>query len=202
LSIKVDLKKELKHLYNPSDKEVSIVDVPAMNFLMINGKGAPSSPQYKQSIEALFTVSYTLKFMIKKAKNIDHRVMPLEGLWWIDDIKEFATTPPDEWKWTSMIMQPSYIQEADVKTAIEQVSKKKELPAIDKIAFDNFHEGTAAQILYHGSYAEERPTIAKIHEYIHKNGHELKGKHHEIYLNDPSKTASEKLKTIIRQPMQ
>jgi hypothetical protein len=202
LSIKVDFKKELKQLYNMSAKAVSIVDVPVMNFLMITGEGAPTAMPYKQAIEALFSVSYTLKFMIKKAKTIDYGVMPLESLWWLDDMKEFATTPPNEWKWTSMIMQPAYIQEADVKEAIEQVSKKKELSAVDRVIFDSFHEGLAAQILYHGPYAEERPTIAKIHEYIHKSGHELRGKHHEIYLNNPSKTSPEKLKTIIRQPIQ
>ncbi|MDR2719912.1 MAG: GyrI-like domain-containing protein [Nitrososphaerota archaeon] len=202
MSTKIDFKKELKHLYNPSAKMVNVIDVPAMNFLIINGKGAPTSPQYQQAIETLFTVSYTLKFMVKKAKNIDYGVMPLESLWWLDNMKEFATTPPNEWRWTNMIMQPPYIQERYVKTAIEQVIKKKELSAIDKITFDNFHEGISAQILYHGPYAEERPTITKIHEYIHKSGHELRGKHHEIYLNDPSITAPENLKTIIRQPME
>ncbi|MCL1977252.1 MAG: GyrI-like domain-containing protein [Candidatus Bathyarchaeota archaeon] len=201
MSTKIDFKRELKHLYNPSAREVSIVDIPAMNFLMVNGEGAPTSPQYMQSIEALFTVSYALKFMVKKVKSFDYGVMPLEGLWWTDNMNEFTTASKDKWKWTSMIMQPQYVQEADVKTAIEQVLKKKELPAINKIVFDNFHEGLAAQILYTGPYAEEGPAITKIHEYIHKNGHELSGKHHEIYLNDPSRTSPEKLKTILRQPM-
>ena len=98
MSTKIDFKKELKHLYNPSAKMVNVVDVPAMNFLMINGKGAPTSPQYQQAIETLFTVSYTLKFMVKKAKDIDYGVMPLESLWWLDNMKEFATTLPDEWR--------------------------------------------------------------------------------------------------------
>jgi hypothetical protein len=201
LSTKVDLKKELKQLYNPSAKEVSTVNVPEMNFLMVNGEGAPSSPQYMQSIEALFTVSYTLKFMVKKAKGIDYAVMPLEGLWWMDNMAEFSTERKDEWKWTSMIMQPKYVEKADVKDAIEQARKKKELPAIDKVKFESFKEGLAAQIFYVGLYSEEGPTIAKIHEYIRKSGHELSGKHHEIYLNNAAKVAPEKLKTVIRQPM-
>jgi hypothetical protein len=201
LSTKVDLKKELKHLYNPSAKEVSTVDVPAMNFLMVDGEGAPSSPQYMQSIEALFTVSYTLKFMVKKGSGVDYAVMPLEGLWWMDNMKEFSTERKDEWKWTSMIMQPEYVKEADVKTAIEQAHKKKDLPAIDKVRFENFKEGLAAQIFYVGPYSAEGPTVTKIHDYIHKTGHELSGKHHEIYLNNAAKVAPEKLKTIIRQPM-
>jgi hypothetical protein len=201
MSSKIDFKKELKQLYNPSAKEVSVVDVPAMNFLMIDGEGAPSSPQYMQSIEALFTVSYTLKFMIKKVQSIDYAVMPLEGLWWMDNMAEFSTERKDEWKWTSMIMQPEYVKEADVKTAIEQARKKKELPAIDKLRFECFKEGLAAQIFYVGPYSEEGPTVAKIHEYIRKTGHELSGKHHEIYLNNAAKVAPEKWKTVIRQPM-
>jgi hypothetical protein len=201
MSSKVDLKKELKQFYNPSAKEVSVVDVPAMNFLMIDGQGAPSSSQYMQSIEALFTVSYTLKFMVKKAQGIDYAVMPLEGLWWVDNMAEFTSTSKDEWKWTSMIMQPNYVKEADVKSAIEQAHQKKELPAIDKVKFENFKEGLSAQIFYVGPFSEEGPTVTKIHEYIHKSGHELSGKHHEIYLNNVAKVAPEKLKTVIRQPM-
>jgi hypothetical protein len=201
MSSKVDLKKELKQFYNPSAKEVSVVDVPAMNFLMIDGQGAPSSSQYMQSIEALFTVSYTLKFMVKKAQGIDYAVMPLEGLWWVDNMAEFTSTSKDEWKWTSMIMQPNYVKEADVKSAIEQAHQKKELPAIDKVKFENFKEGLSAQIFYVGPFSEEGPTVTKIHEYINKSGHELSGKHHEIYLNNVAKVAPEKLKTVIRQPM-
>ncbi len=201
MSTKVDLKKELKQLYNPSAKEVSTVDVPTMNFLVVDGEGAPSSPQYMQSIEALFTVSYSLKFMVKKASGVDYAVMPLEGLWWMDNMKEFSTERKDEWKWTSMIMQPEYVKEADVKVAIEQARKKKDLPTIDKVRFENFKEGLSAQIFYVGPYSAEGPTVAKIHDYIHKTGHELSGKHHEIYLNNAAKVAPEKLKTVIRQPM-
>lgn len=172
-----------------------------MNFLMIDGEGAPSSPQYMQSIEALFTVSYTLKFMVKKALGVDYAVMPLEGLWWMDNMAEFSSERKDEWKWTSMIMQPEYVKEADVKAAVEQARKKKPLPAIDKIRFENFHEGLSAQIFYVGPYSQEGPTVAKIHDYIRKTGHELRGKHHEIYLNNAAKLPPEKWKTVIRQPM-
>ncbi len=201
MGTKIDLKKELRQLYNPSAKEVSTVDVPEMNFLMVDGQGAPSSTEYMQSIEALFTVSYTLKFMVKKAKSIDYAVMPLEGLWWMDNMAEFSTERKDEWKWTSMIMQLQYVKEADVKATIEQARKKKDLPAIDKIRFESFKEGLSAQIFYVGPYSEEGSTVAKIHDYIHKSGHQLSGKHHEIYLNNAAKVAPEKLKTVIRQPM-
>ena len=106
---KIDFKKELKNLYNPSAKEVNVVDVPAMNFLLINGEGAPTSPQYSEAIEALFSVAYTLKFTIKKNKGIDYAVMPLEGLWWVDDMTKFSPDRKEEWKWTAMIMQPEYV---------------------------------------------------------------------------------------------
>jgi hypothetical protein len=198
---KIDFKKELKDLYNPSPKEVSTVNVPSMNFLLVYGEGAPTSPHYGEAIEALFGVSYTLKFMVKKSTGIDFSVMPLEGLWWVDDMTKFNSDRKDEWKWTAMIMQPKYITDNDVELAIEQVKKKKNLLALPKVRFENFIEGTAAQILYIGPFSAEGPTITKVHAYIQKSGHELTGKHHEIYLNNPATTAPEKLKTIIRQPM-
>jgi hypothetical protein len=198
---KVDLKKELKNLYNPSPKEVTSVDVPAMNFLMIDGEGSPSSPQYREAIEALFSVSYTLKFMVKKGKGVDYAVMPLEGLWWVDDMTKFSAERKDEWKWTAMIMQPKYVAPEDVKLAIEQTRKKKSLPALSKLRFESFHEGKAAEIMHIGPFSAEGPNIAKMHAFILGSGCALSGKHHEIYLNDPSKTAPEKLKTILRQPM-
>ena len=198
---KVDLKKELKNLYNPSSKEVTVVDVPAMNFLLVNGEGAPASPKYIEAIEALFSVSYTLKFIVKKAKGIDYAVMPLEGLWWADDMTKFIADKKDEWKWTAMIMQPKYVTADDINLAVEQVKKKKNLSTLLKVRFESFKEGSAAQIMYVGPFSTEGPTIAKINAQIQNSGHALSGKHHEIYLNNPAKTAPEKLKTIIRQPM-
>jgi hypothetical protein len=199
---KVDLKKEFKNLYNPSSKEVVLVDVPTFNFLMIDGKGDPNrSPEYTAAIEGLFGVSYTLKFMVKKSKGVDYAVMPLEGLWWVDDMAKFSIERKDEWKWTAMIMQPKYVTAKDVKEAIEQVRKKKDLPAIAMLRFECFNEGKAAQIMYIGPYSAEGSNIAKIHAFIQGSGHFLSGKHHEIYLNNPGKVAPEKLKTIIRQPM-
>ncbi len=198
---KVDLKKELKNLYNPSAKEVSVVDVPAMNFLLVEGEGAPTSPQYSEAIEALFSVAYTLKFMIKKGKGVDYTVMPLEGLWWVDDMTKFSAERKDEWKWTAMIMQPKYVSADDFQAAVEQVKKKKNPAALSKVRFESFKEGTAAQIMYIGPFSAEGPTITKMHANIQNSGHTLSGKHHEIYLNNPGTTAPEKLKTILRQPM-
>lgn len=197
---KVDLKKELRAFYNPSAKEVSIVDVPDMNFLVIDGEGSPSSSKYMEAIQTLFPLAYALKFIIKKGRGIDYGVMPLEGLWWMDDMTQFSTDHKGEWKWTAMIIQPKYVTEADYKAAIEQVGKKK-LPALDKVRFECFHEGKAAQIMHIGPFSAEGPNVQKIHAAIKASGHQLSGKHHEIYLNDPSKTAAEKLKTVLRQPM-
>jgi len=153
------------------------------------------------AIETLFPLAYTLKFMVKKAKGIDYGVLPLEGLWWVDDMTPFSLDRKDEWKWKAMIMQPKYVTEADVKIAVEQVKKKKNLPALGKVRFECFHEGKAAQIMHIGPYSAEAPKIQKIHAAIKVNGHNLSGKHHEIYLNNPTKMAPEKLKTILRQPM-
>jgi len=196
-----DLKKELKNLYNPSAKEVSIVDVPAMNFLVIDGEGAPTSPQYSAAIEALFSVAYTLKFMVKKSKGIDYSVMPLESLWWADDMSKFIADRKDEWKWTAMIMQPKYVTSDDFNLTVEQVKKKKNPAALPKVRFESFKEGPSAQIMYVGPFSAEESTILKMHAHIQNSGHMLSGKHHEIYLNNPATTAPEKLKTIIRQPM-
>jgi hypothetical protein len=127
--------------------------------------------------------------------------MPLEGLWWVDDMTKFNSDRKDEWKWTAMIMQPKYVTANDVGLAIEQVKKKKNLPALPKVQFENFNEELAAQIMYVGPFSAEGSTIAKIHAFIQNSGHTLSGKHHEIYLNNPATTAPEKLRTILRQPM-
>ena len=198
---KINFKKELKHLYNVSPKEVVEVDVPAMNFLMIDGKGDPNTAkEYQDAIEALYPVSYTLKFMIKKGeKAIDYGVMPLEGLWWVDDMSRFTIEDKSDWKWTSMIMQPEYVTKDLFQEALKQVEKKKNPPALSKIRFEEYNEGKSAQIMHIGSFAEEGLTAEKIHNFIKEKGYELRGKHHEIYLSDFRKVAPEKMKTIIRQ---
>ena len=200
---KLDYKKELKQFYNASAKEVVVVDVPQMNFLMIDGEGDPNTSQaFQAAVEALFSLSYTLKFMIKKGKEaIDYGVMPLEGLWWADDMSQFSTQNEDHWKWTLMIMQPRPVTANLVNEAIEQVKKKKDLTALPKIRFEAFTEGKAVQIMHLGPFSEEGPTIQRIHDFIGEMKFKLSGKHHEIYLSDIRKAAPEKWKTILRQPM-
>jgi hypothetical protein len=200
---KVDLKKELKHLYQPSAKVIVQVDVPTMNYLMVDGVGDPNTSQaYSDAVEALFTVSYAVKFMVKKgALAIDYGVMPLEGLWWADDMSRFTTTDKSNWKWTMMIMQPSFVTTEMIDSAIADVTKKKNPTAISKLRLEVISEGRCAQILHIGPFSEEGPTIEKVHQFIDSRSR-LTGKHHEIYLSDIRKADPSKWKTIIRQPMQ
>ena len=200
---KVDLKKELKHLYQPSAKKVVQIDVPTMNYLMVDGEGDPNTSQaYSNAVEVLFMVSYAVKFMVKKgALAIDYGVMPLEGLWWADDMARFTTTDKSNWKWTMMIMQPSFVTSEIFDSAIADVKKKKNPPAISKLRLEAFAEGRCAQILHIGPFSEEGPTIEKVHQFIDSKSKRT-GKHHEVYLSDIRKADPSKWKTIIRQPMQ
>ncbi len=200
---KIDYKKELKHLYKPSPKKVEIVEVPQMNFLMIDGQGDPNTSQeFQDAVETLYSLSYTLKFMIKKgASEIDYGVLPLEGLWWADDMSQFTTGNKETWKWTLMIMQPEFITTKLFNEAVEQVRKKKNPAALAKVRFGSYSEGQAAQIMHLGPFSEEGPTIEKVHRFIEENGCSRTGKHHEIYLSDIRKAAPEKWKTVVRQPM-
>lgn len=199
---KIDHKKELKQFYGASAKKVELVEVPEMKFLMIDGAGDPNtSKMYQDSVAALFGISYTLKFMIKKGtEQIDYSVMPLEGLWWMDDMSKFTTLNKDEWKWTMMIMQPDFITAKLVEDAINEMLKKKKLAAVPPVRFEKFAEGTVAQIMHIGPFSEEGPTVKRVHDYILENGLDCSGKHHEVYLSDIRKAAPDKWKTIIRQP--
>ena len=199
---KINYKKKLQHLYKPSVKEVEIVEVPQMNFLMIDGDGGPNHPTFQNAIEVLFPLSYTLKFMIKKSDiGIDYGVLPLEGLWWADDMSSFIKDKKDDWKWTLMIMQPELVKKEMVVKAIEEVRKKKNPVALPLVRFESFAEGKAAQIMHIGPFSEEGPTVEKLHALIGDSGSQRIGKHHEIYLSDIRRAAPEKWKTIIRQPM-
>ncbi|NTW28672.1 MAG: hypothetical protein HGA39_04840 [Coriobacteriia bacterium] len=200
---KRDLKKELRHLYGPSVREVVPVEVPAMNFLMIDGEGDPNtSPAYAEAVEALFALSYALKFAMKKGPlAIDYGVMPLEGLWWADDMSSFTTAEKSGWKWTMMIMQPDPVGVDLFKQTLVTLDQKKVLPALRALRFETLAEGLSAQVMHVGPFADEGPTIDRVHEFIRLSGHERFGKHHEIYLSDVRKAAPSAWKTIIRQPM-
>jgi len=200
---KVDLKKQFPHLYKASGKKMEIVTVPKLNYLMIDGTGDPNnSKQFEEAIGALYSLSYTIKFMFKKgAQQIDYGVMPLEGLWWTDDMKNFSMEDKSKWKWTLMVTQPEFVTKAIIAEARALVAKRKSVPMLDEVRFEAMNEGLCAQVLYTGPYSGEAPTIVKLHEFIKDSGYQLRGKHREIYLNDMRRTAPEKLKTIIRQPI-
>ncbi len=198
---KVDFKKTLKTLYAPSKKDFSIIDVPRMNFVMIDGAGPPGNDAYVEACEWLYPISYGMKFMSKIDLGRDYVVPPLEGLWWADDMGAYIEDRRDEWLWTLMIMQPDWITSDMFTQALTKASKKLGAPP-ETLRFESFEEGTSVQILHIGPYTEEGPTLARLHdEYMPENGLTWNGKHHEIYLSDPRRAAPEKLKTVLRQPV-
>ena len=201
--VKIDCKKELKNLYSSSAEKVEVVEVPQMNFLMIDGEGDPNTSQsFQDAIDVLYPLSYTLKFIIKRGEiGIDYGVLPLEGLWWADDMSSFSVDNKENWKWTLMIMQPELVKKEMVATAIEEVRKKKKPVALPLVRFESFVEGKVGQIMHIGPFSEEGPTVEKLHSFIKVSGSQRIGKHHEIYLSDIRRAAPEKWKTIIRQPM-
>jgi hypothetical protein len=200
---KLDLKKDLKYLYQPSAAEVELLRVPRFNYLMIDGEGDPNKSQlFQDATQALYTAAYTLKFMIKKEEGVDYPVIALEGLWWMEDMSQFSMENRTAWKWTLMILQPAIVTKAVFKKAMKQAMEKKELAALANIRLEPYAEGLSVQIMHVGPYAEEGPSVRKLHAAAREHGCQLRGKHHEIYLGDPRKTKPEKLKTVIRQPIQ
>jgi hypothetical protein len=199
---RLDLRKELKQLYQPSAKAVAEVRVPEFTFLMIDGKGDPnSSKAYVEAVAALFAVSYATRFMVKKGPSQqDYAVMPLEGLWWAKDMNAFRSGNRRQWQWTLMIMQPQFVTQATLRKAMAETAAKKQLPAIARLRIERFKEGRCAQILHVGPFSAEGPTIERLHAYIDAHGR-LRGRHHEIYLTDIRRAAPSRWKTVIRQPM-
>ncbi len=204
---KLDLRKQFKQLYKPSAKKIVVVQVPEFQFAMIDGEieagqSPGTSPAFQQAMEALYGISYTLKFMSKQRKEnpIDYTVMGLEGLWWVEE-GEFDITNPENWHWRAMIMQPEHITAEMYQQALEQLHKKKPNPALDKLRFERFHEGLCIQTMHIGPYAEEMRTIARMDAFAEEHGYSMHGKHHEIYLGDPRRADPSKLKTVLRHPV-
>ena len=201
--VKLDLRKELKHLYNPPAERFTLIDVPPMNFLMVDGHGDPNivGSDFQAAMQILYPVAYTIKFAVKKARGLDFPVMPPEGLWWTGADGSLDPSRKDRWLWTMMLMQPEVVIAEDVAAALVSVRDKKNPTGLGRVRFERFAEGRSVQILYVGSYADEGPVIARMHEFIRENGLQPAGKHHEIYLGDPRRTAPGKLKTVLRQPV-
>ncbi|MCX6080510.1 MAG: GyrI-like domain-containing protein [Chloroflexi bacterium] len=201
---KLDLKKTLKSFYDAKPAP-AFLDIPMFNFLMIDGKGNPNtSTDYIDVIQALYSTAYTLKFKVKKELEIDYPVMFLEGLWWMPDMNLFSVEQKENWLWTMMISTPDFITPILVADALAEAGRKKSLPALARLRFESFSEGPSAQLMHIGSYSAETENIQRLHAFIQENGRSFDGinkKHHEIYISDPNRTAQEKMKTIIRQPV-
>jgi hypothetical protein len=209
---KIDLKKQLKYLYAPSAKKIEWVEVPAMNFIMLDGAIEPNlapgtSPLFQENMQALYNAAYTLKFTIKLRKEnpVDYPVMALEGLWWVED-GTFDIQKPGNWKYTVMIMQPDFITPNLLEETVVQLRKKKgDLPAFSRLRLENFKESLCVQTMHIGPYAAEPVTVDRMKAFMKENGLEdlvgLGGKHHEIYMGDPRRAQPEKLKTILRHPV-
>jgi hypothetical protein len=206
--IVLDLKRDLKHLYAPSAKAPALVDVPAMQFAMVDGAIEPGSepglsPAFGAALQALYGVSYTLKFSLKKRPidPVDYPVMPLEALWWIEG-GEFSLERKDNWLWTAMIMQPDVITPELFADAVAVARKKKgDSEAFDRIRLETFREGLCVQMMHVGPYATEPATKDKMEAFAREQGYEFTGKHHEIYLGDPRQADPAKLKTVLRYPV-
>jgi hypothetical protein len=201
--VKVDFKKELKELYNPKSGLFSLVEVPKLQYLMVDGQGDPNKVvEYQEAVQALFAVSYTLKFHSKNELGQDYVVPPLEGLWWSDNFDDFRARRKDKWSWTMMIMVPDWLGKEEFKEAVISVRSKKPEIKVERLRLESLNEGLSVQTMHIGPYDEETPTLVKLHdEWLPANGLKETLKHHEIYIGDPRMTPAEKLKTVLRQPV-
>ncbi len=206
---KLDLKKKYKELYQPSAKQVVLVDVPQLKFVMVDGTipagaAVAETEDYQNALAVLYGISYTLKFASKKRQTapIDYGVMALEGLWWVEG-GEFSFGKVVPWYFTAIMMQPDHITPEMYQEAVSEFKRKKgDNPALARTRFESFHEGLSVQVMHIGPYGEEPATIARMDAFAEENGYKMRGKHHEIYLGDPRRTDPAKLKTVLRHPVE
>lgn len=200
---KIDFKKTLNS-YKSKHHQIQIIDMPRMQYLMVDGHGDPnSSEDFKNAIEALYPVAYKLKFASKTELGKDYVVMPLEGLWWAEDMTSFTTDrDKSKWDFTLMIMQPDWITKEMFEQAVQKVKEKNPPVKLNQIRFEMLDEGKCVQTLHIGSFDDEAEILAEIHDkFVPENELKLSGKHHEIYLSDFRKVSPDKLRTILRQPV-
>lgn len=184
--------------------EPALVDVPPQSYLMIDGRGDPNgSALYQEALEALYALAYGLKFALKRRDPArDFKVPPLEGLWWAEDMARFSMAEREPWLWTMMIALPDSVTADDLGAAAAEAERKGKTAAVRRVRLERYDEGLCAQVLHSGPYSAEPPTIERLHAFIADQGYRLRGKHHEVYLSDARRTAPEKLRTIIRQPVE
>jgi hypothetical protein len=206
---KLDLRKQLKEYYAPSAKKVGIIDVPRFQFAMIDGaiepgEGPSTSPGFAEALQALYGISYTLKFSSKKRKidPVDYPVMALEGLWWVEN-GDFEISVADSWSYTVMMLQPEHITPDMFSEALAQLRNKRgDSPALQRARLEAFQEGLCVQVMHIGPYAAEPATVERMRDFAEAGGYHLRGKHHEIYLGDPRRADPAKLKTVLRHPIE
>lgn len=197
----IDLKRELRDQYSAGTTP-SLVTVPARPFLMVDGEGDPNTaPAYREAVATLYPLAYALRAAVKAATGDAYTVMPLEGLWWADDMSRFSVDAKDRWRWTLMIGLPDAVDQVDAPAVVASTAQEKSLPARDGVRVERYDEGRAAQVLHRGPFATEPATVERLHAFIEAEGLSLAGLHHEIYLSDLRRTAPEKLRTLIRQPV-
>ena len=201
MAAKIDIKKQYKHLF-ASKREPHLVEVPRFRYLMIDGKGSPDGTAFQDAIGALYSTAYTTKFRLKAAGRADLVVPPLEALWWADDESAFAENRRDEWQWTLMLIKPDHVSEEDIADALAALDKKGKASASHRsMRTEPLEEGQAVQCLYVGPYDSMGGAISKMQAFAESNGLQLAGRHHDVYLSDPRRTAPEKLKTVLRRPV-
>ncbi len=198
----IDLRKTQKALYTPPHGKIQVVEIPTMQYLAIDGQGDPNtSPAYTDAVSALYTLAYGIKAERKRDGAVDHTVLPLEGFWWMADGHPFSFIERSGWRWTMLIRQPDDTTATQFSAAVTQATKKKKLDSLATVRLETITEGLVAQTLHYGPYADEAPTIDLLHAAITAQGHQARDKHHEIYLTDPRRSAPEKMRTILRQPI-
>jgi hypothetical protein len=199
----IDHKDEYDDCYRQSESEVSLVDVPDFDFLAIDGRGDPNTSEaFTDAVETLYPLAYAIRSIIKDEADLKYVVMPLEGLWWTDDMATFDVEDKDDWQFRLLIMQPPVVTRDTFERARETVREKKDLPALSKVRYESFEEGLSAQTLHVGPFSEEGPTVERIHRYIEENGYSRRGRHHEIYLSQMGRVPPERMRTILRQPVE
>jgi len=201
---KIDFKKSLDSYQAPRGK-FRVVDVPDMQYLMIDGHGDPNTdPAYSEALSALYPVAYKLKFISKRELERDYVVPPLEGLWWAENMDAFTVSRDEsQWDWTMMLMVPDWLDHDVFHRAVEQAGTKNRPARLDEVRLEVLSEGRCVQTLHYGSFDDEGPVLERLHnEFIPKNGLRIDGKHHEIYFSDFRKVTPDKLRTLLRQPVQ
>ncbi|WP_258726499.1 GyrI-like domain-containing protein [Cellulomonas sp. NS3] len=184
----------------PDDPE--LVVVPPVQYLMVDGAGDPSTAQaYTDAVQTLYAVSYGVRALVKASGGTPWTVMPLEGLWWADDLTTFTAGRRDDWLWTMLIAQHDGVTAELVGEALDAAGRKKKAPAADRLRLEVLDEGEVVQVLHHGPYSAEGPTIERLHAFAAGAGRALRGRHHEVYLSDPRRVAPERMRTILRQPV-